>query len=377
MYNTEMPDKEPKLPEPTEALLKEVAIRGIKLFKQEKFPFVRHLKTLNKITDKNKKSLIDNLHKAFADAPVRTDGRKSILIYNPSIHKYQFEYIVVIADGNNFAILNNNDYRIPHLTILDENLDYIYKANCFSYNNVYPKMIQTTKFKYSDKDGLGVYIHDYKNRPCYAYKINDNYFHFDISGNPKIKAMEIGYNTITVTYHGSNYRKMVFDTNFNLKELKFSDFFYREIKKHISSKNMSADTFESIENLLAESFELISLTEDKDIKFTSKEVFEQQLAVLKEIYNKKEVFEIESEAISDLRDELSVFNTCIDALRDRNQFYNKPYFYHSISRTDNDMNCFFVFFDKLDSGFNPFKPEILMNIKNLDSLHNLSIPHKK
>lgn len=375
-YN-EISVEELRVQEPTPTMLKEVDIRGIKLFKQEKFPFIRHIKTLNKITDKNKKALIANLNKIFSDTPERPDGRKAVLFYNSSVHKYQFEYLVVIADGDHFAVLSNNDYRIPHLTILDENLDYIYKANCFSYNNVYPKMVQTTKFKYSDQYGLGVYLHDYKNRPCYAYKINDNHFNFDIAGNPKIKGMDLGYNTITVKYHGSNYRKMVFDNDFNLKELKFSDFFYREIKKFFSSKNMNVDNFESIEKLLAESFELISITEDKDVKFTSKETFEQQMAVLKEVYTKREVFEIDNDAISKVLEELSFFDTFINDSREQHSIQTNPYFYHSTYRTDTDINCFFLFFDKLKEGLNPFKPEILVNIKNLDKLHTLSIPNKK
>lgn len=377
MNYREISVEEPRIQEPTPHLLIETDIRGIKIFKQEKFPFIRHLKTLNKITDKNKSALIANLSKLFSDAPQRSDGRKAILIYDSSVNKYQFEYLALIADGNHFAILSNNDYRIPHLTILDEHLDYIYKANCFSYNNVYPKMVQTTKFKYSDKQGLGVYLHDYKNRPCYAYKVNDNYFDFDIIGNPKIKAMELGYNTITVKYHASNYRKMVFDHDFNLQELKFSDFFYREIKKFVSSKNMNVDNFESIPKLLAESFELIAMTEDKNVKFTSKETFEQQMAVLKEVYSKKTVFEIDNDAISKILEELSFFDNFINDSREQHSTQKKPYFYNSINRTDTDINCFFLFFDKLTEGFNPFKPEILLNIKNLDKLHTLSIPHKK
>lgn len=240
---------------------------------------LRHMSLMN--TKKFKVALSD----IVSTTPKNSQGYKNIILLNNTL-TIHFCYTAIIINKDDITVIFNPE--LLEVSVWDEHFNIIYSFNYFNQS----KQILMNTLSY-ENEKLGLVLSYGKKRINYLYKQNDNNYFLDIKGASQVRKFLIEKDTITVVYKASEYEKIVFDKNFNMKKISLSYPFYKKHELYLPDRAFDVNSYSELINQLNYSMEMHYLNSDEKIKFPTQDHYNSQVLMLKKIYKNIHLFDID------------------------------------------------------------------------------------
>lgn len=183
-----------------------------------------------------------------------------------SIFNFDDDNIFLISNGNFHFILSANS-----VTLLDYHCNVIYEPISYvpySKNDILIRMKINTyldycQLEYSSSNNINVYM----------------------SGSGKIKTIEVLDHSIAVDFENSFYNRIIYDRDFNITSVEINS----AMKSKINSKKkkFNVSNINEFFDEIGEYLDIYTLTNDKSIKSSKFDIYEEQFKLIKLLVNNK------------------------------------------------------------------------------------------
>lgn len=214
-------------------------------------------------------------HSCYLESSLRNDNKRKTFFKELEPHLKKNEIKVFnFNDDIDFLISNGNFHfllSVNKLILLDYNCNVIYESvdyQLHSKNNDLIRMKINTyldycQLEYVSRDSINIYM----------------------SGKGKIKKIDVLEKNINVDFENSFYSKIIYDRDFNMISVEINS----SMKKKINSKKkkFNVSNISQFFDEIGEYLDIYTLTNDKSIKSSKFDIYQDQINFIKAIVNNK------------------------------------------------------------------------------------------